>query len=105
MSFYYSGNVLVSIIVNTKARAVIRTLIVIVATSIFTTAGYANSKPTDDEAVKVKAALAAWGCEGGSIEKETEASGVFEVDDAKCKGAQYDIKLDSSYKLIDMTRD
>jgi hypothetical protein len=53
----------------------------------------------------VKAALTDWGCEGGTIEKETEATGVFEVDDAKCKGTQYDIKLDSAFKVISMTRD
>ena len=53
----------------------------------------------------MKATLTEWGCEGGTIEKETEASGVFEVDDAKCKGAQYDIKLDSAFKIINITRD
>jgi hypothetical protein len=37
--------------------------------------------------------------------KETEASGYFEVDDAKCKDGQYDIKLDKDFKLIAMTRD
>ena len=42
---------------------------------------------SEDEAKKVKAALTEWGCEGGTIEKESEATGVFEVDDAKCKGA------------------
>jgi hypothetical protein len=65
----------------------------------------ANTKPTEDEAAKIMAALAEWSCEGGTIEKETEATGVFEVDDAKCKGMQYDLKFDSAYKLINMTRD
>jgi hypothetical protein len=65
----------------------------------------ANTKPTENEAAKVMAALAEWSCEGGTIEKETEATGVFEVDDAKCKGIQYDLKFDSAYKLINMTRD
>ena len=69
------------------------------------TAALADSKPSDDEATKVKATLTEWGCEGGTIEKETEATGVFEVDDAKCKGAQYDIKLDSAFKIINITRD
>jgi hypothetical protein len=80
-------------------------LITLIATILCVTAAYANTKPSDDEAVKVKAALSDWGCEGGTIEKETEATGVFEVDDAKCKGAQYDIKLDSAFKVISMTRD
>jgi hypothetical protein len=72
---------------------------------LWTSAVFANSKPTDDEAEKVKSALAEWNCEGGAIEKETEGTGIFEVDDTKCKGMQYDAKFDSSYKLIDMTRD
>lgn len=82
-----------------------RMFIALISTILFVTAACANAKPTDDEAVKVKAALTDWGCEGGTIEKETEATGVFEVDDAKCKGAQYDIKLDSAFKVISMTRD
>jgi len=45
------------------------------------------------------------GLRGRHIEKESEAKGVFEVDDAKYKGAQYDIKLDSAFKLISLSRD
>jgi hypothetical protein len=82
-----------------------KTLIAVLAAMLCSTAALADSKPSDAEAGKVKAALTEWGCEGGTIEKETEASGVFEVDDAKCKGAQYDIKLDGSFKIINITRD
>ena len=49
---------------------------------------------TPAEAQKIKAALEAWGCTGGKMEKETEGSGYFEIDDAKCRDGQYDIKLD-----------
>lgn len=80
-------------------------MIVALAAALGSTAALADSKPSVEEATKVKAALTEWGCEGGTIEKETEASGVFEVDDAKCKGAQYDIKLDSSFKVISLSRD
>jgi hypothetical protein len=80
-------------------------ILAIAAAALCSTAALADSKPSADEATKVKATLTEWGCEGGTIEKETEASGVFEVDDAKCKGAQYDIKLDSAFKIIDITRD
>lgn len=66
---------------------------------------FADEKPSDDEAAKIKAALTEWGCEGGTYEKESEASGVFEVDDAKCHGAQYDVKLDSSFKVTDVDAD
>jgi hypothetical protein len=75
------------------------------AAAFFSTAALADSKPSDDEASKIRATLTEWGCEGGTLEKETEATSVFEVDDAKCKGAQYDLKLDSAYKVISVTRD
>ena len=60
---------------------------------------------TPAEAQKIKAALEAWGRPGGKMEKETEGSGYFEVDDAKCRDGQYDIKLDRDFKVIVMTRD
>jgi hypothetical protein len=69
------------------------------------TAAFADSKPSDAEAEKIKAALTEWGCDGGTYEKETEASGMFEVDDAKCHGAQYDLKLDANFKVVDINAD
>jgi hypothetical protein len=39
------------------------------------------------------------------MEQETEATGVYEVDDAKCTDGQYDIKLDNDFKVISITRD
>lgn len=59
--------------------------------------------PADGE--KIKAALQVWGCSGGKMEQETEGSGIYEVDDAKCHGGQYDIKLDKEFKVISITRD
>ena len=44
-------------------------------------------------------------CTGGKMEKETEASGYFEVDDAKCKEGQYDFKLDKDFNVTVITRD
>jgi hypothetical protein len=70
-----------------------------------TSALRADSTVTPAEAEKIKAALEAWGCAGGKMEKETEGSGIFEVDDAKCKGGQYDIKLDKDFNVTVMTRD
>lgn len=79
---------------------------IVVAMTLFSGAALADSKPSDDEASKIKAALTEWGCDGGTLEKETEATSVFEVDDAKCKGGvQYDLKLDSAFKVISVTRD
>lgn len=82
-----------------------RLIISIAAAALCSTAALADSKPSDDEAAKIKAALSEWGCEGGTYEKETEASGVFEIDDAKCKGLQFDVKLDSSFKVLVISRD
>ena len=68
-------------------------------------AALADDKPTDDEAAKIKAAVAEWGCEGGSFEKETEGTGVFEAEDVKCKGGQYDFRLDKDFKVFVITAD
>ncbi len=82
-----------------------RTSLAVLAAALSSTEVLADAKPSEDEAEKVKAALTEWGCEGGTIEKESEATGAFEVDDAKYKGAQYDIKFDSAFKLISLSRD
>ena len=65
----------------------------------------ADTPVTPPEAEKIKAALEVLGCTGGKMEKENEGSGYFEVDDAKCKDGQYDIKLDKDFKMTSMTRD
>ena len=65
----------------------------------------ADTPVTPAGAEKIKATLEAWGCTGGKMEKETEGSGYFEVDDAKCRDGQYDIKLDKDFKVTSMTRD
>lgn len=67
---------------------------------------FADSKPSEDEAKKITEALTAAGYTGGEMEKESEGSGVYEVDDAKDKsGAQFDIKLDKDFKILSVTRD
>jgi hypothetical protein len=75
------------------------------AAVLCSTGALADSKPSDAEAEKIKATLTTWGCEGGTYEKETEATSVFEIDDTKCHGAQYDFKLDSAFKVIAVTAD
>jgi len=58
------------------------------------------------EAEKIKAALEAFGCTADKMEKESEDSAFpYEVDDAKCKGGKYNIKLDKDFKVIIMLRD
>ncbi|UPJ49139.1 hypothetical protein IVB30_40275 [Bradyrhizobium sp. 200] len=78
---------------------------VFAAALLSSTFALADSPVTPAEAEKIKAALENLGCTGGKMEKETEGSGYFEVDDAKCKDGQYDIKLDKDFKMIAMTRD
>ena len=68
------------------------------------TPALADEKPSDAEAKKIQEALTQIGCSGGESEKESEATGVFEIDDAKCKDGQFDIKLDKDFKLMSMTR-
>ena len=61
---------------------------------------------SEAEAKSASAAAAAWSCEGGKWEKEVEGTGVYELDDAKCKeGGQYDLKFDKDFKLITMSKD
>jgi hypothetical protein len=66
---------------------------------------FADDKPTDDEVAKIKAAVAEWGCEGGTYEKETEATGVFEAEDVKCKAGNYDFRMDKDFKVFAITMD
>lgn len=68
-------------------------------------AAVADDKVSADEGKKIQTALAAWGCSGGEAEKESEGSGVYEVDDAKCTGGQYDVKLDSNFAVTTISRD
>lgn len=82
--------------------------IAIIAASAFALAmpAFADSKPSDEEAKKITETLTAAGYSGGEFEKETEATGVYEIDDAKDKsGAQFDIKLDKDFKILSVTRD
>lgn len=66
---------------------------------------FADSDLTDDEVAKIKEAVAAWGCEGGSYEKETEGTGVFEAEDVTCKAGQYDFRLDKDFKVFVIVAD
>lgn len=80
-------------------------LIIIAAAFAFAAPAFADEKVSEEEAKALTAAATALGCSGGEMEKESEASGVFEIDDAKCKDGQYDLKFDADYKLVSMTRD
>jgi hypothetical protein len=82
-----------------------RMLAVAAALAFCSGAAFADDKPTDDEVAKIKEAVAAFGCEGGTYEKETEGTGVYEAEDVKCKAGQYDFRLDKSFKAFAITAD
>ncbi len=81
------------------------TLMACVVVLLGSTFAFADSPVSSADAEKIKAALQAWGCSGGKMERETEGSSVYEVDDAKCKDGQYDVKLDKEFKVLVITRD
>ncbi len=66
---------------------------------------FADTPLTEDEMKSATAAASSMGCEGGKWEKETEGTGVFELDDAKCKNGAYDLKFDKDFKLLNMSAD
>jgi hypothetical protein len=68
-------------------------------------AAFADEKVSDDEAAKIKETVAAWGCEGGTYEKESEGTGVYEAEDVKCKSGQYDFRLEKDFKVFSITKD
>jgi len=68
-------------------------------------AALADEKVTDDEATKIKDAVAAFGCEGGKYQKESEGTGVLQADDVKCKSGNYDFRLTKDYKVFAITMD
>lgn len=82
-----------------------RIMIAALGAALCGTGALADEKPTEAEAAKIKQAVAAWGCEGGTYEKETEGSGIFEAEDVKCKAGQYDFRLDKDFNVLAITRD
>jgi hypothetical protein len=73
--------------------------------ALFASGALADAKLTDLETAKVKEVIAAWGCEGGKFEKESEGSGILEAEDVICKGGQYDFRLDKNFNVVVIIRD
>ena len=80
-------------------------LIAAAALAFVATPAFADDDPSEAEAAKIKDAIAAWGCEGGKFEKESEGTGVFEAEDVKCKHGQYDFRLTKDFKVFVITAD
>jgi hypothetical protein len=66
---------------------------------------FADTPLSEEEMKSATAAASAMGCEGGKWEKETEGTGVFELDDAKCRNGAYDLKFDKDFRLLNMSAD
>lgn len=80
-------------------------IVAAVAMAFGSASAFADDKPSDEEIEKIKAAVAEWGCEGGTYEKETEGTGVFEAEDVKCKAGQYDFRLNKDFKVFAIIKD
>ena len=80
-------------------------MIALSALALMATPAFADDDPSEAEVTKIKEVLSAWGCEGGSFEKETEGSGIFEAEDVKCTDGQYDFRLGKDFKVIVITAD
>jgi hypothetical protein len=60
---------------------------------------FADRQVTEDERIKLTAAVQAEGCNGGKFEMD-EDDQQFEVDDAVCSdGKKYDLKFDMQMRL------
>ncbi|WP_395684561.1 hypothetical protein [Aestuariivirga sp.] len=69
----------------------------LVLTSALASAGPA---PSAEEMAKIEATLKAWGCSATAAEVESEGSGLYEMDDAKCAdGKIYDIRLNQDFSV------
>jgi hypothetical protein len=63
-----------------------------------TSSAWASRAVTNDEQVKLTAALTAQGCSGGKMRFD---DGKYEVDEAVCSdGKRYDVDFDGSFKLL-----
>jgi hypothetical protein len=74
------------------------------AVLVSSTFALADNPVLPAEAQKIKAALKAWGCSGGKMERDAEHF-YYKVGDAKCKDGLFDIKLDNDFRVLEITRD
>ncbi len=62
------------------------------------TPAMADERLSHGEVAEIEAVLDSWGCTSyDEIEKE---DGLYEIDDAKCGGREYDIKLDANFYVV-----
>jgi len=82
----------------------IKTVGLAVALALAATSAYADDDDVPAaEVTKIEETLSTLGCSGyEGIEKED--SGIYEIEDAKCKMGTMDIKLDKDYTVILVSR-
>jgi hypothetical protein len=90
-----------------RCLEMIRTVSLAVALMLAATCAYADDDDDDNlpaaEVEKIEEVLSTLGCDGyEGIEKED--SGIYEVEDAKCKMGTMDIKLDKDHSVILISR-
>jgi len=85
----------------------IKTVGLAVALALAATCAYGEDDDDDDvpaaEVTKIEETLSLLGCSGyEGVEKE--GTGIYEIEDAKCKMGTMDIKLDKDYTVILISR-
>lgn len=81
-------------------RGLAAALVIVIAVPV-----HAQEKASKEDAEKVLAAIKEIGCEADAGDVEKEKSGGFEIDDAKCKIGQYDIKITKDFKISSLIAD
>lgn len=80
--------------------------VIALATFALVAPALADSRPSTQDAERVRAAIAAHGFTGGEIERDDDGPEAFEVDDARDQnGLKFDIKLDKDFRILKVERD
>lgn len=66
---------------------------------------YAGIEPSIDEVEKLNQALAAVGCTGGQMEKNSGDATTFAVQDSECDKGEFDFVFDKDFKILKKTKD
>lgn len=82
-----------------------RTMFLALAAFLIASPAYADRPVTPGEHAAISQALAVHGCRGGKFEFDRDDNR-YEVDDTRCAdGREYDIDLDTRFRIIKKKRD
>lgn len=76
------------------------TILAGLAMPFMTVAAVADQPVSAEEGENIQIAIAAWGCEGGEMRKESD--GTFEVDGAACTTGSDDIELNRTFTVTEI---